>query len=242
LAERAELQAAHARALAEADLLRAQIATLRRREQEVLAAAAERAEALLQETLQRAKALKRTATVDRQQRGKALAELQALRRAVRGTRADAAPEVDAEGLSVGTEVRVAEYDATGPVVELRGQDVVVQLGLLKVTVPRRSVTVVTPPKAAARSPAVTLPTRFEHELNLRGERVEAAIAKVRDFILEAHALKVPSVRILHGKGTGALREAVRQYLKGERLVARFEDAVPYEGGHGVTVAYLRLES
>lgn len=48
LAERAELQAAHARALAEADLLRAQIATLRRREQEVLAAAAERAEALLQ--------------------------------------------------------------------------------------------------------------------------------------------------------------------------------------------------
>jgi dsDNA-specific endonuclease/ATPase MutS2 len=32
---------------------------------------------------------------------------------------------------------------------------------------------------------------------------------------------------------------VRQYLKGERLVERFEDAVPYEGGHGVTVAYLR---
>jgi DNA mismatch repair protein MutS2 len=87
---------------------------------------------------------------------------------------------------------------------------------------------------------VSLPTRFDNELNVRGERAEAAIEKIRDFILEAHSLKVKSVRILHGKGTGALRDAVRQYLKGERLVTRFEDAVPFEGGHGVTVAYLRL--
>jgi len=63
---------------------------------------------------------------------------------------------------------------------------------------------------------------------------------VRDFLGEAHALKVGTVRILHGKGTGALRDAVRSYLKGDKRVDRFEDAVPYEGGHGVTVAYLRV--
>ncbi|MDR9390454.1 MAG: Smr/MutS family protein, partial [Trueperaceae bacterium] len=62
--------------------------------------------------------------------------------------------------------------------------------------------------------------------------------KVREFVLEAHALRVPTVRILHGKGTGALRDAVRETLRGEARVARYEDAVPYEGGHGVTVAHL----
>ena len=77
------------------------------------------------------------------------------------------------------------------------------------------------------------------ELNLRGERVEAGLELLRDFLLEAHAMKLESVRILHGKGTGTLRDAVRNYLKSDRTVERFEDAVPYEGGHGVTVAYLR---
>ena len=77
------------------------------------------------------------------------------------------------------------------------------------------------------------------ELNVRGERVEGAIERIRDYLREAQALEVESVRIVHGKGTGALRDAVRQYLREEKLVTRFEDAVPYEGGHGVTVAYLR---
>ena len=74
---------------------------------------------------------------------------------------------------------------------------------------------------------------------MRGERVEQALDKVRDFVLEAQAMKIGRVRILHGKGTGALRDAVRDYLKKDRRVERFEDAVPYEGGHGVTVAYLK---
>jgi DNA mismatch repair protein MutS2 len=193
LAERSELQVAHARTLQEAELLRAQIAMLRQREQEVLAAAAEKADELLQETLLRAKALKRTATSDQQQRGKALAELQALRRTVR-ERAPDQPQQAPEELLPGTEVLVPEYGAKGLVVERRGQEVVVQLGLIKVTVPRRSVTVLGAPKAVVSASAVSLPTRFDNELNVRGERAEAAIEKIRDFILEAHSLKVKSVR------------------------------------------------
>lgn len=80
---------------------------------------------------------------------------------------------------------------------------------------------------------------FASELNVRGERVEQALEKIRDFVIEARALKVESVRILHGKGTGALRDAVRSFLKNDRNVLSYEDAVPYEGGHGVTVAHLR---
>jgi DNA mismatch repair protein MutS2 len=63
---------------------------------------------------------------------------------------------------------------------------------------------------------------------------------VRDFLLEARSLRITPVRILHGKGTGTLRDAVRNYLKSDSAVSRFEDAVPYEGGHGVTVAHLRV--
>jgi DNA mismatch repair protein MutS2 len=231
--------AARDQAEREAALLREQIEMLRRREAEVMAAAAEKADELLQDTLQRAKELKRTATTDAQGRSEALEALQQLRKAVRGHERKAAPKTPS-GLEVGARVYVADYDAEGPIVELRGSEVVVQLGLLKVTVPKRGVKPLkTAPKTKAPAAGLAAPTRFDNELNIRGERVEQALEAVRDFILEAHALKVPSVRILHGKGTGALRDAVRNFLKDERLVERYEDAIPYEGGHGVTVAYLR---
>jgi DNA mismatch repair protein MutS2 len=126
------------------------------------------------------------------------------------------------------------------VVEVRGDQLVVQLGLLKVEVARHEATVVRASDAAKGPKAPVAPgAGFERELNVRGERVEEAIEKVRDLVREAHALQIESVRVLHGKGTGALRDAVRRYLKDERLVERYEDAVPYEGGFGVTVAYLR---
>ncbi|MFO7544897.1 MAG: endonuclease MutS2 [Trueperaceae bacterium] len=280
--ELAEAHVSRRQALEEAELLRAQIDTLRSRERELMAAAAERADEMLQETMQRAAKLKRTATQEPEQRSKALEEIQRLRRDARrmagrdvgsrrphagegaGSRADGA--VTADPLGAGAPVRVESYGAEGSVLERRGDQVLVQLGLLKVEVPVRDVRPLvkrdeTPSgtglpggklarnaqvrsrgggaSAGGATGAAIGTVAFERELNVRGERVEQALDKVRDFVLEAHAMKAGSVRILHGKGTGALRDAVRQYLKSERFVERFEDAVPYEGGHGVTVAYLR---
>lgn len=231
-------QAAH-----EAVLLREQIEKLRTREGEVLAAAAERADELLQDTLQRAKELKRTATSDPAGRSQALGELQRLRQNVK-TKVPAAQKIPLPSerkkqvLEPGAVVMVESYGAKGPIVEVRGDEVVVQLGLLKVTVPKSGVKLQVQQKVKQTS-GYTAPTRFDEELNIRAERVEPALERLRDFVTEAHALKAPSIRILHGKGTGTLRDAVRSYLKNERRVERYEDAVPYEGGHGVTVAYLR---
>jgi len=227
----------------EAVLLREQIDRLRSRESEVLAAAAERADDLLQDTLQRAKELKRTATGDPAGRAQALDELQQLRRNVKTKTLPARKiplpsERKKPTVEPGAVVMVEAYGAKGPIVEVRGDDVVVQLGLLKVTVPRSGVKLQVQPKVKKPS-GYTAPTRFDDELNIRAERVEPALEKVRDFVTEAHALKAPSIRILHGKGTGTLRDAVRNYLKNEKRVERYEDAVPYEGGHGVTVAYLK---
>ncbi len=229
----------------EAELLRGEIERLRRREEELLAEAAERADSMLQETLQQAVRLRRTATHEPEQRSRALEEIQQLRRDARRTATRGEAPAASPGLRPGDPVLVASYNAEGPILEDRGDALLVQLGLLKVEVPRRDVTPVGPRPTApehggSRGAGAAAPgPRFDAELNIRGERVEAGLEKVRDFVREAHALKVESVRILHGKGTGALRDAVRSYLRGERMVERFEDAVPYEGGHGVTVAYLR---
>ena len=240
-AELAEARRARDQAVDEAELLRSQIEKLREREDEVMAAAAERAEEMLQDTLQRAKELKRTATSDPERRPRALEEIRQLRRGARETVRRKEAEPQAPRWEQGSLVRVESYDAEGPIVEVRGDDVVVQLGLLKVEVPRREVRLLEAP-AARRKQVSSQPagTGFDSELNIRGSRVEEGIEQVRELILEAHAMKVEKVRILHGKGTGALRDAVRSYLKDEKRVERFEDAVPYEGGHGVTVAYLRL--
>jgi len=235
-----EAEGARASAVAEAELLRAQIERLRAEEGALLEQAAERADALLQDTLARAKAWRETARSDPAQRGKAMEAISQLRRETK-RRAPAATRPTApDRLAPGTIVRVDAYGAEGPVVEVRGDQLVVQLGLLKVEVGRHEASVVRAPDAAKGPKAPVAPgAGFERELNVRGERVEEAIEKVRDLVREAHALQVESVRVLHGKGTGALRDAVRRYLKDERLVERFEDAVPYEGGFGVTVAYLR---
>lgn len=238
----------------EAEVLRKQIDMLRNKEAEVIAAAAEKADELLEDTLQRAKELKRVATTNPQERSKALEELQQLRRTAQqhkvqpaqtGVQQNQQPQQNKNTLQPGAIVHVEDYGAQGPILELRGDEVVVQLGLLKITVPKRAVKlvkkepVVSTASGKSKATAFSASSRFETELNIRGERVEEGLEKVREFILEAKSLKTSPVRILHGKGTGTLRDAVRNYLKNDRNVERFEDAVPYEGGHGVTVAYLR---
>ena len=244
--ELAEAQSARDQALGEADILRSQIERLRAKEAEVMAAAAERAAGMLQDTLQRATELRRTATHEPERRAQALDEIHQLRRDAKlqagkaAGKSRLAPAGEDDPFQPGVTVRVESYGAEGPIQELRSDKVVVQLGLLKVEVERSDLSLVEEPQAAERSAPAAAAAGRDNELNIRGERVEQGIELVRDFVLEAHALKTDKVRILHGKGTGTLRDAVRNYLKNEKRVERFEDAVPYEGGHGVTVAYLRL--
>ncbi len=233
-------QDARDEAVSEAKFLRKQITTLRRQEQKMITKAAEKAEEMLQNTLKQAAELKHTAKTDKKQRGKALEGLQELRRDIKEK---ISPKKEKEGLEQnlykkGATVFVKEYSTEGQIVALQGDDLMVQMGLLKVKVPKDQVKLKGQPKQHKATVSVMPNTNFDTELNLRGERAEAALEKLRDFLLEAKSLKIKSVRILHGKGTGTLREVVRECLKYERTVERFEDALPYEGGHGVTVAYL----
>lgn len=78
-----------------------------------------------------------------------------------------------------------------------------------------------------------------HELNLIGLRVDDALGRLEPFLNHASLEGYGEVRIVHGKGTGALMRGVREYLDGHPLVREFRAGEPFEGGEGATVVSLR---
>ena len=76
------------------------------------------------------------------------------------------------------------------------------------------------------------------ELDLRGQRAEDALDMLDRYLEKAYMAGLPFVRIIHGKGTGKLRQEVRAALKDHPQVTSFEEGAPKEGGEGVTVAKL----
>ncbi len=79
------------------------------------------------------------------------------------------------------------------------------------------------------------------ELDLRGERVDAGLQRLEGYLDDAYLENLPWVRIIHGKGTGAMRDAVRTALKGHPLVSKFRPGALGEGDDGVTVANLMTD-
>ncbi|MFL5509096.1 MAG: endonuclease MutS2 [Gemmatimonadaceae bacterium] len=131
----------------------------------------------------------------------------------------------------------------GKVVEVRDGEAVVAVGVMKLAVPRTSLRVST---AEAATPEVAVAIRGDlpevhapSEIDLRGMRV----GEVEDIVMHAVDAAVradlKSLRIIHGKGTGALRERVAEMLRKESRVTNFRLGAWNEGGAGVTVAELK---
>lgn len=81
---------------------------------------------------------------------------------------------------------------------------------------------------------------FRSDIDLRGARVEEAIAEVEELLDNAIMLGIKELRILHGKGTGALKVEIRKYLKAQPLVASARDAHVEFGGAGITLVTLDI--
>lgn len=79
------------------------------------------------------------------------------------------------------------------------------------------------------------------ELDLRGLRVDDALDELGDYLDQAFLAGLPSVRIIHGKGTGAIKQAVRKTLRHAKQVKTWKVGAHGEGGDGVTVAYLDVD-
>lgn len=85
----------------------------------------------------------------------------------------------------------------------------------------------------------TVRADFSNELDLRGKNSEEAFAAIDKYLDEAKLARLETVRLVHGKGTGALRAAVQEYLRTDSRVKSFRLGVYGEGDSGVTVAVLK---
>lgn len=145
---------------------------------------------------------------------------------------------------VGSPVSVATLAGKpGVVVELRGRDAVVAVGAMKLTVPLKTLKRVS--KKALEPLEVAVPligdqpdVEVKHEVDLRGMRVDEAELAVTTAVDSAVRADLGALRIIHGKGTGALRERVAELLAGDSRVRTFRMGAWNEGGAGVTIAEL----
>ncbi len=78
------------------------------------------------------------------------------------------------------------------------------------------------------------------ELDLRGQVTADALLNLDQYLDQAFLAHLPWVRIIHGKGSGALRRVVRQELSGHALISSYRPGDQGEGGEGVTVAKLAI--
>ena len=143
-------------------------------------------------------------------------------------------------VEVGDVVALSTLDGKlGRVLELRDDNAIVALGAMKLTVPRNSLGL-----AAASIPVETAGTwsgdlpevHVPPEIDLRGLRPDEAEAAVLQALDDAVRADLRGLRIIHGKGTGALRERVAEMLRKDTRVKEFRNGAWNDGGTGVTLA------
>ncbi|MDR0711541.1 MAG: Smr/MutS family protein [Prevotellaceae bacterium] len=170
------------------------------------------------------------------------------KRAQRGDH-EATPSADAPnpsegGLFVGSAARISGQNVVGEIVKINDNgSVVLAAGSIYTTVAADKLEPVSRTAACsiARSSGVggsslsVARLNFKPSIDVRGMRVDEALAEVEELIDKAMMFDVGEVRILHGKGTGALKEQIRRYLKPLPGVASVEDDHVEQGGAGVSV-------
>ncbi|MHC8517257.1 endonuclease MutS2 [Sporosarcina sp. ITBMC105] len=149
----------------------------------------------------------------------------------------------ARPLQVGDEVKVVTYGQKGTLIEkASAKEWVVQIGILKMKLDESVLEYTKPEKL--KEPVVSASVRgrdsyVKLELDLRGERYEDALHRTEKYLDDALLSNYHQVSIIHGKGTGALRQGVQSYLKNHPRVKSYRYGEAGEGGHGVTVVELK---
>lgn len=144
-----------------------------------------------------------------------------------------------KALRPGDEVKVLTFGQKGQLLEkVSDKEWSVQIGILKMKVKEKDMQYLSSPKQTEKRTLATVKGKDYHvglELDLRGERYEEALHRVEKYIDDALLANYPRISIIHGKGTGALRQGVQEYLKKHRAVKSFRYGDAGEGGLGVTV-------
>lgn len=150
-----------------------------------------------------------------------------------------APQQSIVRIREGDRVQVRSLAQEGVVVRLGAEEADVQLGPLRMTRPLEDLKRLGGPPET-KSPPVRIRTSSEtvpFEIDLRGARYADVEPELDRYLDAAVRTSLPFVRIIHGKGSGALRKGVAEYLKSSPVVARFEPGKASEGGDGVTIVH-----
>lgn len=148
-------------------------------------------------------------------------------------------------VKIGEDVYVPKFTQHGTVLTLpdKNGNLQLQIGIMKVTVNieelQQSAKAKESGKTMVHKISSSKTENIKSELDLRGLMVEEALDKVDKYLDDAYLSSLAQVRIIHGKGTGALRSAVREQLRHHRHVAQYRFGAFNEGGDGVTVVELK---
>lgn len=145
---------------------------------------------------------------------------------------------EAKKLKAGDEVLVTSYGQRGELIrQLSNGQWEVQLGILKMKVDEEDIQSVAPTKEPVQRVVNTVHSsdHVSNQLDLRGKRFEEALSEVDQYLDAAILANYPQVTIVHGKGTGALRQGIIEYLKNHRSVKSYEFAPNNQGGNGATI-------
>jgi DNA mismatch repair protein MutS2 len=247
-AERDRADAAAARQAAEAaqQRLAAEVDRLRSERRRLLAEARRSGEAIVEETRRRLDAIMVEVRAARTE-----AEVRTARQRLREVR-DALPAPEplppppgepVEHVEAGQPVFVTSLGRTG--VARGGPDardeVEVDVGAVRVRVPRSTLRRA-PPVAVTPAAGIAVPAgpRVATSLSVRGQTVDDALLVVDRYLDDAVRARLPQVTIIHGKGTGALRRALHEFLRGHPHVRQFRLGERGEGEGGATIVTLSV--
>ena len=161
-----------------------------------------------------------------------------------------AAELKSEIIAVGDFVRIKGQSSVGEVMEIQGKNVVIAFGMLKTSTKLDSLEKVSKNQVKKENKQQNLgisSTReiinekklnFRQDIDVRGMRGDEALQAVMYFIDDAIQVGMPRVRILHGTGTGILRQLIRDYLRTVNGIANYQDEHVQFGGAGITVVDL----
>lgn len=222
------LQKAEGQAEAELEALRAELEKMRR-EMARMKEPAEKTEQVTQ-------LLENLAVVEEQQEKKAKKQARAPR-----------PRRPEGQIQVGEKVLVRRLGTEGTVMSVDAEGLEIQVGMLRLRVRPtdvdRRVAVVEPVAVEKLAAVVTgrtaLPTVDSPglELDLRGQRVDEALDALDSYLERGFTAGLIFGRIIHGRGTGALRQAIREALRQSSYIKRWESGGEKEGGDGVSVVF-----
>ena len=156
--------------------------------------------------------------------------------------------VDLNTIAIGDIIYVNKLRQKGSITAINGKELTVQLGSLKMNVKAKDCSFVshavkeketTSRKKAGGFNMIAKVSQVHPEIDIRGMMVDEAIEVVSKYLDDAVIAGLPRVLIIHGKGTGALRKGIQEYLKHHRNVLSYTLGDVDEGGSGVTAVKLK---